>query len=106
MAEMPGWRVLSVAMAAGFSYVILIAVRPHWTRSELVPGVLIFVVLFTLLYRAALWIFVDHPTKLRKKLPISSRELREQRKTFYDWLSSHVTQQQTTTRKRRPNDFI
>jgi hypothetical protein len=39
-------------------------------------------------YLVGTWIMVDHPAELKRKIPISSKELRRRRKRFYDWLAS------------------
>jgi hypothetical protein len=63
-------------------------VSPELAGRELVPGVLLFVLFWTIFYRIGIWVVVDRPTELRKRIPISGNELRETRKEFYDWLAS------------------
>jgi hypothetical protein len=38
-------------------------------------------------YLVGTWVMVDRPAELKKKIPISSKELRRRTKLFYDWLA-------------------
>jgi len=46
--------------------------------------VLIFVGFCIAFYFLWIWVFVERPAELAKKLPISSKELRRKRQEFYD----------------------
>jgi|SRR5438874_7020560 len=39
-------------------------------------------------YRLVAWIFIDRPEQIKKRVPITSKEVREDRTAFYDWLAS------------------
>jgi hypothetical protein len=81
-------RAGSAVMAVGFSMLGLMMFHQNWRGRELVPGVLLFVLFWAIFYRIGIWVVVDRPAELRKRIPISGNELRETRKEFYDWLAS------------------
>ncbi len=66
----------------------LMMFHPHWQRPDAVPGILILLLLWMVFYRLVAWICVDRPEQIKKRVPITSKEVREDRKAFYDWLAS------------------
>jgi len=50
--------------------------------------ILVFLAMWIGIYLAGVWAAVDRPAELNRKLPTSSKELRRQKKSFYDWLAS------------------
>jgi len=78
-------RIVSGALAISWAAVPVLLVRPF---LQVIPSVLTLIVLFTCFYCVGIWILIDRPAELKKKLPITSKELRERKKAFYDWLAS------------------
>jgi len=82
-------RLYGVCLATMYSTLIT------WIVYGVVGGlrpvllILVFVAMWIGIYFAGVWAAVDRPAELNRKLPTSSKELRRQKKSFYDWLASH-----------------
>jgi hypothetical protein len=68
-------------LITGIVYGVLGGLRPTMV-------ILVFVGMWIGIYFAGVWAAVDRPAELNRKLPAGSKELRRQKKSFYDWLAS------------------
>jgi hypothetical protein len=75
-------------MGAGYAGIATMIVHQFSPSMEIVPGILIFLLLWIGFCHAGFWMFIDRPAELRKKFPITGDEVRRGRETFYDWLNS------------------
>ena len=86
-----GWRghVLRVGAAMQamlYAVVVTLVVWRFNPTLRLGALFLIFAGFSIAFYFLWIWVFVDHPAELAKKLPISGKELRRKRQEFYDSL--------------------
>jgi hypothetical protein len=86
-----GWRgpVLRVGAAMqAMLYAVVVALIVWRFNPTLRSGALflIFAVFSVAFYFLWIWVFVERPAELAKKLPISGKELRRKRQEFYDSL--------------------
>ncbi len=84
-----GWRrsVLRIGTAMQAILYAVLVTGIVWRFNPTLPYgalVLIFVGFCIALYFLWIWVFVERPAELAKKLPISSKELRRKRQEFYD----------------------
>jgi hypothetical protein len=80
-------RALGILLATIYAGLITAAVHT-WTGLHTAPTLLVFAGLWIGFYFAGIWAATDRPAELDKRFPISSKELRRRKKTFYDWLNS------------------
>jgi hypothetical protein len=59
-----------------------------WRELHIALVLLIFIALWIGFYFTGIWIAVNRPDELKRKSPISSKELRRRKQEFYDWLAS------------------
>jgi hypothetical protein len=85
-------RAFGVCLALIYGSLIATGVWDLWSRIGVWPSVIILVLLGVGLYRVGVWISVDRPAELNRKIPISSKELRRRTKEFYDWLAAQGNQ--------------
>jgi len=84
-----GWRrsVLRIGTAMQAILYAVLVTGIVWRFNPTLPYgalVLIFVGFCIAFYFLWIWVFVERPAELAKKLPISSKELRRKRQEFYD----------------------
>ncbi|HTS04455.1 MAG TPA: hypothetical protein VMP68_02660 [Candidatus Eisenbacteria bacterium] len=82
-------RLYGVCLATMYSTLITGIVYGVAGGLRPVLVILVFVAMWIGIYFAGVWAAVDRPAELNRKLPTSSKELRRQKKSFYDWLASH-----------------
>jgi hypothetical protein len=85
-----------VCYAAVFGALIIGGIRNNWPDMSIAVLLSLSAALLVAFYFAGRWIAVREEEN--KNLPTSSRELKKQRKEFYDWLDSHGRPQ---SRRRR-----
>jgi hypothetical protein len=83
-------------LVAAVTVIIVVVCAPAlWVKLGVIRALLIISTFAGGFYLVATWVMVDRPVELKKKIPISGKELRRRQKIFYDWLAS-----QASTRKR------
>ena len=75
-----------VATLALWSFVFLAPVL--WVKVGAIRALLITSTFAGGFYLVVSWVMVDHAAEVKRKVPISSKELRRRTKRFYDWLAS------------------
>jgi len=89
--EKSGWRSLVLRVGAAMQamlYAVVVTLivwrfNPTLGFGALFLIVAVFSVAFYFLW---IWVFVERPAELAKKLPLSGKELRRKRQEFYDSL--------------------
>jgi hypothetical protein len=93
----PGWipflmmnsdnagRILAAALAVCFSAFMAPVL---WVKLGAIPALLVSSTFAGGFYLVVSWLMVDRPAEVKRKVPISSKELRRRTKLFYDWLAS------------------
>lgn len=81
-------RFYGACLATIYATLIIGTVYELWSGLHITLALLIFIALWIGFYFAGVWAAVDRPAELNRKFPISSKELRRRKKTFYDWLDS------------------
>jgi hypothetical protein len=88
---------LTAILYAGFVTLIV----QQLCHLRVMPVVLSFAILWIGFYRAGIWAYIDRPTELRKKLPITGDEVRRRREAFYNWLNYMLSGRATRCRHRK-----
>ncbi len=85
-----GTLAITTPFAAVMTLILWRAFLYQKVGSVLSVGIacLVLVVLSAVFYACWMWLFFWHPDEIRKRIPISSKELRRRKKAFYDWLAS------------------
>ncbi len=87
-----GW-LFGVLLALVYMSMVAVAVPGLWQRiGTWLTAILLFLLGVGFCF-VGVWVVVDRPAELQKKLPISSKQLRKQSKDFYDWLASQGRRQ-------------
>jgi hypothetical protein len=81
-----GTLVMMATIGAGMTFIIWFRlIWPHvGTLVSIFLFCLIFVILTAALYVVWTWFFFVHPDEIRKKVPISSKELRRRTRRYFD----------------------
>lgn len=79
--------ILAVVMGA-ITALFPVEVALHLDRDFSLPAMLAIYVGSAVILSFAWRLYFDRPEKLRKRIPISSKEHRRRKKEFYDWLDS------------------
>jgi hypothetical protein len=82
-------RLYGVCLATIYATLATGIIYGVWRGLHAIPVLLIFVVLWVGFYFTGIWIAVDRPDELKRKFPISSKELSRRKREFYDWLALH-----------------
>jgi hypothetical protein len=83
-----GGRLYGIGLATVCAAFAARVVYALWHGSHVGLIVLISVAVWIAFYLIGVWVVVDRPAELSRKLPISSKELHRRKKEFYDWLAS------------------
>jgi hypothetical protein len=82
-------RLYGVCLATMYATLVTAIVYGLWRGLHVTLVFIVFVTLWIGFYFTGIWIAVDRPDELRKKNPISSKELSRRKREFYDWLALH-----------------
>jgi hypothetical protein len=82
------WRIVSGLVATSYAGLATPVLHRLLPRLDAFASVMTFVILWLGFYLVWMWISVERPAELRKKSPITGKEVRERRKAFHDWLAS------------------
>jgi len=81
-------RIFGVCLAVVYTTVVAVAVSGLWPKLHTGLTVLILLGLAVGFYFTGIWVAVDRPSELKKKIPINSGELKQRKREFYNWLAS------------------
>jgi hypothetical protein len=81
-------RIFGVCLAVMYTTLVAVAVSGLWPRLHTGLTVLILLGLAVGFYFTGIWVAIDRPAELKKKIPINNKELKRKKKEFYDWLAS------------------
>ena len=80
-------RIVSGLVATSYAGIATLVLHGFLPKLNAFASVMTFVILWLGFYLACMWVSVERPAELRKKYPISGKEVRERRKAFHDWLA-------------------
>ena len=80
-------RAFGVCLALVYGCLTATAISGFWYRIGMWPSAIILILLGVGFYRVGIWVAVDRPAELNRKLPISSKELLRRTKAFYERLA-------------------
>jgi hypothetical protein len=80
-------RLYGICLATMYATLTTATVRGFWRVSGTLLLV-IFVAFWIGFYFTGVWVAVDRPSELNRKLPLRGKELQRRKKEFYDWLAS------------------
>ena len=81
-------RVTSICVATAYATFATLIVYGIWGGLRIALVLSIFVVFWAAFYFMGIWITVERPAELEKKIPFTGKELRRRKNAFYEWLAS------------------
>jgi hypothetical protein len=71
-----------------FGPLATLVIYGFWRKMPIPLIILTSIALTIGFYRTGVWVFVERPDEIKKKVPISSKELSRRTKEFYAWVDS------------------
>jgi hypothetical protein len=81
-------RIFGVCLAVMYTTLVAVAVSGLWPSLHAGLTVLILLGLAVGFYFTGIWVALDRPAELKKKISINSKQLKRRKKEFYDWLTA------------------
>jgi len=81
-------RFYGVLLATMYATLVTGIIYGLWSALHIGSVVSIFVALWIGFYFTGVWAAGDRPAELKRKFPVSSKDLRRRKKEFFDWLGT------------------